>query len=129
MGSFWQSKVKIRPTDRLFSNYIKARDKGLCRVNFRCHRGSPGSDASHFYGRRKETVRFDPDNVDLVCRSCHLFIHTSLGALMLDEWKRKQLGDERYKALMIRAHLTGKRDDFLTKLYVKQLINDLKKET
>lgn len=44
---------------------------------------------------------------------------------MLDEWKRKQLGETRYKALMIRAHLTGKRDDFMDKLKIKALMNGL----
>lgn len=125
MGSFWQAKTKIRPTDRLFSKYIKLRDKGLCQYNFKCFRGTPGIDASHFQKRRKETVRFDPNNVDLACRSCHLFVETSEGKKALEAFKKNQLGEQGYNLLLIKANQTGKRDDFMTKLYIKQLMKDL----
>jgi len=116
-------KVKIRTNDKNFSKYIRARDKGLCQYNFKCFRGCPGTDASHFQKRRKETVRFDPANVDLACRKCHYFVENDpQGQKTLEEWKKNQLGEREYKLLLVRANTSGKRDDKLTALYIKQLL-------
>lgn len=123
--SHWQSKMKRRYTDVLWTKYIKLRDKDLCQVNFKCFKGTPGTDVSHYHGRRKETVRFDDENSDLVCRSCHLFIHTAEGAKVFDEWKEQQLGEIKFKLLLLRANQTGKRDDVITKLIIKEKIKNI----
>lgn len=120
-------KVKIRTNDKNFSKYIRERDKGLCQYNFKCYRGTPGTDCSHFQKRRKESVRHDPANCDLACRKCHFFIENDpLGQKTLEAWKEKQLGEKEYKALLIRANTYGKRDDFLTSLYIKELLKSLR---
>ena len=65
--------IKIDKADRVFSTYIRLRDKECVR----CHRrgsgdlGITGLQASHFYSRRNESVRFDEDNVDALCAGCH----------------------------------------------------------
>ncbi len=123
--SHWQALTKRRYTDTLWTAYIKKRDKGLCTVNFKCYKGNEGSDVSHYHGRRKESTRFDGDNSDYVCRVCHNFIHTALGAQIYDEWKLKQLGERRYKLLQLHANMSVPRDDYMTKLYIKQLMKDL----
>lgn len=124
--SHWQALTRRRPTDILWTKYIKIRDKGLCIYNFRCHKGTLGTDVSHYHGRRKESVRFDPDNSDLSCRVCHNFVHTELGMHILDEWKEKQLGELTFKHLLVRANISGHRDDYLTKIYINTLIEELK---
>lgn len=125
--SHWQAKTTIRPTDRLWTKYIKIRDKGLCQYRFfGCD--YEGHDVSHFQGRRKETVRFDDENCDLACRKCHNFVHTAEGAKRLEAWKLKQLGEKRFKLLILRANLSGKRDDFMTKLYINQKLKDIQNE-
>ncbi len=119
-------KVKIRTNDKNFSKYIRGRDKGLCQYNFRCYKGTEGTDNSHFQKRRKETVRYDPDNCDLACRRCHFFIENDPnGQRVLEEFKRRQLGEKRYNLLLLRANSTGKRDDFMTSLYIKELLKTL----
>ena len=45
-----------------------------------------------------------------------------------DPWKKKQLGEHGYQALMVRAHQTGKKDEALARLYVKGLIRELENE-
>ncbi len=126
--SHWQSKMVIRYSDRLMTQYIKLRDKGLCQVNFKCYKGTPGIDNSHFQKRRKETVRYDPENCDLVCRVCHNFIENDPeGQKALEKWKLNQLGETRYKALLVRANQIGKKDEVLAKLWVKGLIEELTK--
>lgn len=124
MGSHWQSKMKVRYTDRLMTEYIKKRDKGLCQYNFKCFKGTPGSDNSHFQKRRKETVRFDPENCDFTCRVCHDFVEKG-GQEILEEWKLKQLGQYRYNALILRANKIGKKDDLLAKLWIKGLMKTI----
>lgn len=119
-------KIRIRAADRLFSKYIKLRDKGLCQYNFKCFKGTSGSDNSHFQKRRKESVRFDPNNCDLSCRQCHFFIENDpIGQRTLEEWKKKQLGETEYKKLILRANQYKRRDDLMDKIYVQALIKDL----
>lgn len=125
--SHWQAKTKIRYTDTLWTKYIKIRDRGRCMYRFKCS-GYEGHDCSHFQGRRKETVRHDDENTDLACRVCHNFVHTAEGAKVLEAWKLKQLGQQRYNRLILRANQTGKRDDFMTKLIINQKIKDLENE-
>lgn len=119
-------KVKIRSNDKKFSEYIRKRDRGMCQYNFKCFKGTPGIDCSHFQKRRKESVRYDPQNCDLVCRGCHFFVENHPeGQRVLEQWKIKQLGEKEYKLLLVRANTIGKRDDFLTKLYIKELMKTL----
>lgn len=125
-------KVRIRPADKLFSQYIRLRDKMLCQYNFKCFKGTEGSQTSHFQKRRKESVRFDPENGDWCCSKCHYFVENGEmnedgtiridGQKVLAEWKKKQLGEKRYKALMLRSQLIGKKDDKLNILILKELI-------
>jgi hypothetical protein len=71
-------------------------------------------------------VRFDPDNADSGCKKCHYFIENHPeGQKTLEEWKRNQLGEKRFNALLIRANQTGKKDDTLAIIYIKQLIKEL----
>lgn len=118
--------IKQRPVDKLFSNYIRARAKWKCEYCGKVCRIDgewiARLEASHYIGRRKESVRFDPDNVHALCFTCH----KTLGGYTRDEngkydlWMKEKLGD-RYRALVIRANITGKKDDFMTKLYIKEL--------
>lgn len=82
-------------------------------------------DCSHYHGRGKESVRFDPENADAACRACHNYVATAEGQQWLDAWKLRQLGEQRYNLLLLRANTPAKRDDVLTKMYLKQLINEL----
>lgn len=119
-------KVKIRTNDKNFSKYIRTRDKGLCQYNFKCFRGTEGTDCSHFQKRRKESVRFDTQNCDWVCRRCHFFVENDpSGQRTLEEWKEKQLGEREYKLLLLRANSFGKRDDKLSAMYIKELMKEL----
>lgn len=123
----WRYPIKIRPADRLMSDFVKLRDKGLCQYNFKCFRGTPGTDCSHFQKRRHESIRFDPENLDLACRSCHSFVENHPeGQKTLEKWKLKQLGERRYNLLMIRKETYHKKDDVMTIKYIKILISELK---
>jgi len=54
---------------------------------------------------------------------------TALGwADWYEPFKSKQLGEQRYNALMVRTHQTGKKDETLARLYVRGLIRELEQE-
>lgn len=108
------------------TEFVKRRDKGFCQYNFKCFKGTQGSDNSHFQKRRKETVRFDPENCDLACRVCHNFVENDKdGQKTLEAWKLNQLGKTRYWALILRANQIGHKDDNLAKIWIKGLIKTL----
>lgn len=85
----WSSNV----ADSKFSHFIRDRDNGIC---FFCKR--PGSQNSHFWGRGKSALRYEPDNCDYVCGGCHMRHEGSKQGLYA-ELKLKQLGQKRYDEL------------------------------
>lgn len=119
-------KIKIRPADTKFSQYIRQRDKMLCQYNFKCYKGTQGSQTSHCFKRRHESVRFDPDNCDWCCASCHNFVENHPdGQKTLEEWKKKQLGEQGFNRLLLRKFSYKKKDDKLAIMYIKELMKSL----
>lgn len=62
--------LKITAADKAFSQCIRQ------RAGWRCERcGSQpapqGLHCSHFHGRGKWSVRFDPENAEALCYGCH----------------------------------------------------------
>lgn len=121
--------LKIDKADKVFSQYVRLRDKKCLR----CHsevrineKGLPVShNASHYWGRAKETTRFDPENVDCLCYPCHV-IWGSTDRKAYEMFKIKQLGTAGYKRLMLRANLTGKKDRKMAYIVAKELLKTVK---
>ncbi len=108
-------KIKIRRSDTLFREYLLKLRGEVCE---KC--GQKGAvQVSHFYGRRSESVRYDPQNTSLLCFTCHRKFHERPSEYT--EWKRKQLGEREYKKLMLRANQYRKRDDKLMVITLKAL--------
>jgi hypothetical protein len=136
--SFWQARTKIDAADRLFSQFIRERDGNRCQS---C--GADGRltqlECSHFFGRRMESVRFDQENADAFCRTCHQIFEPQKGFVRSGvagtpdapapyrAWKMAHLGAKRFAALEVRAHTTAKKDRKMMLLYVKSLIAELRK--
>lgn len=123
--------IKLRPTDTLYSKYIRTKANWRCEYCGRvCQIDGQNIyrlEASHYHGRRKESVRFDDRNVHALCFTCH----KELGGYTRDEtgkydlWMKEKLGEKRYKLLLLRANQTGKKDDVITKLIINQKIKEL----
>ena len=123
---FW--KVKIRQSDKLFSIYIRKRDKWRCvRCGKQHDEHSHNFGVSHFYSRRKESVRFDPENVDSMCNHpCHSeWEHEKKEGREYYNFKINQLGKMRFDILTVRAHQIAKKDDKLMMLIIKEFIKRL----
>jgi hypothetical protein len=115
--------IKRDRADILFSLYIRNRDSWTC---VRCKRQHPEGAAtlgnSHFYGRRNESTRFEPDNCDSLCNMpCH---HKWGGDDRMEyrEFKLKQLGKKRYDQLVFQAQSYKKKDRKMRLLEVKALV-------
>ena len=61
---------------------------------------------SHYFSRRHQSVRFDPDNAEALCFKCHDWMHAH--PAWHREWKRARLGQERFEALAERARKVNK---------------------
>ena len=95
--------------DSEFSTFIRRRD-GKC---IRCGRLNYLQN-SHFWSRSHKSVRYDVDNCDTLCYPCHYgnakgWEYEKNGEYM--EFKKNQLGSERYSALELRAHLMVKQEE------------------
>jgi len=133
-------RVKIDAADRLFSLYIRKRAGWKCEYcGLQFPEKSNQLQCSHYWGRRMESVRFDTDNADSFCVSCHQKLETEKGETKgthngepvilfraYKMWKINQLGAERFDALEVRAHTTGKKDRKMALLRIKVLMKDLK---
>jgi len=120
-------KIKISVIDKLFSQYVRMRDKWTCQ---RCQReygpGELGLHCSHFHGRRKQSVRFEPDNAAALCFGCHQHMHESPYDHVV--FMRKRLGIRRYQSLVIQAE-TPKRPDYeAVKLWLRSMIKGMEKK-
>lgn len=120
--------IKIKPADRIFSQYIRLRDME-CK---RCHsqvrlndKGLPTShQASHYWSRGNWTTRFSPENVDTLCMACHRLWGGDYRR-EYEVFKRKQLGEKGYILLEVVAHTTGKKDWKAAKLVAQTLLDSV----
>lgn len=112
-------KVKIDPADKVFSQWIRLRDKECVR----CHssvkfndKGLPIShQASHFQGRGKENTRFDPDNVDTLCGGCHRYFTSHPGEHYL--WQVERKGLDTVSRIILYSNMYVKKDRAAHKMY------------
>lgn len=117
-------KIKIRQSDKLFSEYIRTRDNWTCQ---RCGKQyQPPTQAlhcSHFMGRGKENTRFDPLNCDALCYGCHQYF-TSHPAEHY-QWQVERKGQKLVDALVLRSNTYKKRQDKDECLIWREAIKDL----
>lgn len=103
----WSTKK----ADDEFSKWIRARDKKCIS----CGR-TTNLTCSHFWRRVNSSVRYDPENCDTLCwMPCHItWEKEKQGKYMA--FKLKQLGQEKYSFLMLKAHKIVKRDEAILEL-------------
>lgn len=117
-------KIRIRPTDALFSKIIKERDNYTCQVPHcqkRYPRGSRGIHNSHFWGRGHEASRFSMENCISLCFYHHNLWGHGDERPQYEAFMKKRLGEDGFKRLDILAHSYQKRDDKIMLLYLEKL--------
>jgi len=118
-------RIKLCPADITFSRYIRVRDRE-CQ---RCHSkvefngaGLPKShECSHYFGRGKEGTRFDPQNCDTLCMGCHK-IWGSDDKEGYRSFKVKQMGEQEFQLMNLRAWSYCKKDRKLANIIAKELL-------
>lgn len=107
------SKIKIRPSDTAFSQWIRLRDRQCKRcaspVKFN-EKGMPVShECSHFKGRGKEGTRFEPLNCDTLCYGCHAYFTAQPDEHV--KWQIEQKGQKVVDQLILQSSTYKKRND------------------
>ena len=102
-------KIKIRTSDRLFSQYIRTRDNWTCqRCGTQYEPPTSALHCSHFMGRGKENTRFDPENADALCYGCHMYF--TAHPMEHYDWQVKRKGQEVVDAIKLRSNQYKKRN-------------------
>lgn len=115
-------KIRRDPLDKLFSDFIRQRDK-VCQ---RCgsSKGWKYLHCAHFHSRRKKATRHDEENCVSLCFGCHQYFHEN--PREFEEFMRQRLGD-RFDLLEGRSRVLVKYiDRTAIELYLKQELENLK---
>lgn len=117
--------MKIDKADSVFSKFIRSRDKWTCvRCKKRYAPPTMALHCSHFFGRTKESTRFDEDNCDSLCYGCHRYWEKEDREGYRD-FKLNQLGEDGFEALRMRAMTISKKDRTSAHLYWKTRLKEL----
>lgn len=121
-------RIKIDPADKVFSQYIRLRDKRCMRCGSRVEineKGLPISHQnSHYFSRGRENTRFEPLNCDTLCMACHM-IWGGDDKEGYRNFKIKQLGLEGFKKLDVQAHTPKKKDRKMSLMIAKELLKSV----
>jgi 5-methylcytosine-specific restriction endonuclease McrA len=113
--------MKLDKADQLFSLYIRTRDDFICQ---RCKKKSDSVACSHFYGRRNESTRYEPDNCVTLCYGCHKYFDETNRESYRD-FKLKQLGKKRFNTLKVQVNTYKRKDRKMEALIWKKAISSL----
>jgi len=120
-------KTKIDKADKLFSFYIRTRDKWTCqRCGEKHEERSQGLHNSHYWGRGRESTRFSETNCAAICLGCHRYFHAYPQEYY--KWKLNQLGEKEFQKLEVSANMRCRKDRKLSYLFAKQLLKKLEKK-
>ncbi len=119
-------KVKLRKSDRLYTRLIRIKYDFTCQ---KCGRkyDEDGSlynlGVSHYFSRKRESVRFDDKNTTLLCNlPCHRMWETEKRGEYL-EYMLERLGTKGMEKLELKSNTYKKRDD---KADEEMILNRLK---
>ncbi len=97
-------KITEKKLDATFAKHIKEKRNWQCeRCGFRELPPTVRIQLSHFHSRVARSVRYDEDNADVLCASCHRTFETKKTAEYY-EWKKKKLGTRKFNALLKRYY-------------------------
>jgi len=118
-------KQIIKELDDVVRKIVRLRDKKCQRCNrLRGYNGKIKKvDCSHFYGRWYHSVRWNLDNLVLLCTFCHMnYFHSH--PLEFTEFMKDRLGETRFDLLQIVRHEVKKVDKQLMLIGLRQLLKE-----
>lgn len=121
-------KITRDKADDVFSKYIRLRDNKCRRCSSPVKLNSKGDpvshQASHFQGRRKESTRFDEENVDCLCTGCHMYFTANPAEHYM--WQVNTKGQKTVDLIVLRSNQYQKKDREMAYLYWKERLKELK---
>ncbi len=113
-------KIKILKEDKVFSQVIRLRDKKCVRCGSPVRyneKGIPNShECSHYWSRGNWSTRYEKDNCDTLCFACHM-LWGGDHREEYTEFKKEQLGEERYNEMKIQRHKYVNKKKLLAEVY------------
>lgn len=100
-------QIKIDKNDSIFSKMIRERDK-RCVL---CNDTQRKSECSHFWGRGHKSTRFDGENAEYLCFTCHMKNEGNKQG-EYRTYKIKTLGEKGYEQLEQRTNQFGKYGEY-----------------
>jgi len=113
------TKSLIKQLDDLVRQKVKARDDYKCQA---CGSFGVEHDLCHYIGRSNKAVRWDLDNLLVMCRTCHIEMDHAHATKFKDFFIRR-LGDDLYYALKSRERTHFKTSEVNLKAALEALRN------
>lgn len=101
-------KIRISKADKVFADYIKARDNYRCVIHGKQYsKGDRGLHCGHIFTRAKKSVRWVEENAVAICMRCNIFWETTWGHKWptIKDWAREKMGEEEFNRLQILANI------------------------
>jgi hypothetical protein len=120
-------QIKKRKSDIEFSLYLRKKRKYPCEYDGVFFTEGKGLTVSHFYGRRKESLRFSGANCDVPCSRHHQNFEENSNEYVA--WKKIRMGEQEFEKLAIAAEMYQKRDDKRDLLAIRALAKELERQS
>ena len=78
-----------------------------------------GLHCSHYYGRGRYSVRFDPDNAVALCYGCHRHVGSNPSDHL--DFIRERLGPDKFRELTQRRNIIVKKSQMLNDDFYNEL--------
>jgi len=121
-------RIKIDQADKVFSQYIRTRDKECQRCHSRVqfnNKDLPVShENSHYFGRGKESTRYDSDNCCTLCFGCHK-IWGSDDKEGYRNYMIGKLGQTEFDLLELRSNTYMKKDRKMRLIEAREMLKHL----
>ena len=108
---YGQKVWSLKGADKKFSDWLRESRDYTCEMCSK-YEAPPTQriQNSHYIGRAHKATRYDPNNCDVLCASCH---HKMEDLKQYDyrEWKIAKMGEEKHNQLLIKARSSlGEKD-------------------
>jgi hypothetical protein len=108
---YGQKVWSLKVADTYFSRWIREQKNYTCEMcGIRHEPPTKLIQCSHYIGRTNKATRFDPNNCDVLCATCHSIME-DLKQYDYRDWKIKQMGAEAHAALRLKGDTSlGEKD-------------------
>jgi 5-methylcytosine-specific restriction endonuclease McrA len=119
-------KIKADKVFNIYSKAIRLMNKNTCEYCKKFFQDGIGLQVHHFKSRRKESTRYDTENLICLCNYHHRYFHENPDIQV--EFMIEKLGKERYDNLIIRSNQYMKKDRAMRLIEAKKFLEQVENE-